>query len=545
MAPLVGPSGRAGRQACSGHSVGKLTDRAAGKEVTVSVTPTRQHSGYRFAHVGGRGPVRSRSLEPDGHRGDLVGDPQERPGGGILEFKNSNGAVRYGIKFLRPLADASKKQVLRRRDENDQRWKTGRAAQAALRDVLGKIERDEYVDPAKVTFGAYLDEWAKGLRLAPSTTSSYEKNIRLHIEPNLGAVPLSKITGTKLSAFYRKLETDGRRDHRAGQGLSARSVRYIHTIIPKALDAAVNDDMISRNPADRANPPTAKQAKAPEIHPWSPERLRTFLDWSRENSDLHAAWFTLATTGVRRGEPLALRWRDVDLDARTMAVRPSATLVKFKGGGEQITEGPTKTNKARVVDLDDDTVALLQAHRRERANLALQLGRDDALVFADQEGEHLHPERFSRTFRSTVTWCRKRLGKLGHVDLPPMIRLHDLRHTHATVLLRIGTNPKIVSERLGHASVTITLDTYSHVLPTIQRAAVDQFHAAMSADHKYQTSISGAVSGDPGVGVEALTSGVAPNMQNARAATVSPLKITAAALAWERSPTPPPWSRDL
>ncbi|WP_285734015.1 site-specific integrase [Nocardiopsis sp. ATB16-24] len=186
-------------------------------------------------------------------------------------------------------------------------------------------------------------------------------------------------------------------------------------------------------------------------------------------------------TGMRRGEVLALRWRDVDLDARTMAVRRSATLIKTKGGGERIVEGTTKSNRPRVLDLDDDTVSLLRAHRRDCAALALQFGRDDSLIFADQEGAHLHPERFSRSFKADVRRCRKQLAKRGVEDAPPEIRLHDLRHTHATVLLGIGTNPKIVSERLGHSSVSVTLDIYSHVLPTIQRQAVDQLHAVMAA----------------------------------------------------------------
>jgi integrase len=400
--------------------------------------------------------------------------------GSVFEFTTSKGAPRFGIKFTRTLDDGSKKQVLRRRNADNQPWTTKRAAQSALREALAEASRPGYVEPSKLTFGEYLDTWSAGLRLAPSTTSSYEKNIRLHIKPNLGALPLARITGTKLSVLYRVLEKDGRKDHRAGEGLSARSVRYVHTIVHKALESAVTDGLLSLNPADRANPPTSKQAKAPEMRPWTSEHLRTFLAWSADHSPLHVAWYVLAMTGMRRGEALALRWRDVDLDARTVAVRRSASLIKSKGQGEWIAEGGTKTNRARVLDLDDDTVALLRSYRRERGALALQFGRADALVFADHEGAHLHPERFSRKFKAEVRRCQKRLGKLGVDDAPPDIRLHDLRHTHATVLLSLGTNPKIVSERLGHSSISVTMDTYSHVLPTIQRQAVDQLHAIMS-----------------------------------------------------------------
>ncbi|MFC7326280.1 tyrosine-type recombinase/integrase [Marinactinospora rubrisoli] len=392
--------------------------------------------------------------------------------------------MRFGIRFVATLPDGTTKRVLRRRDENDRPWTTRSAAQKALREALTKVDRGDYVDPSKVLVGAYLDEWAKGLRLGASTVSGYEKNIRLHIRPALGALPLASVTGARISAFYRELESSGRKDHRPGEGLSARSVRQIHTILHKAFGVAVRDGLLIRNPADRADPPTTKEARAPEMRPWNHAQLRTFLGWSKENSDHHAAWFVLAMTGVRRGELLALRWRDVDFDARTMAVRRSATLVKTKGRGETLNEGPTKTSKARVIDLDDDTVTLLKAHRRERAALALQHGRDEALVFADHEGDHLHPERFSRTFKATVKRCRKKLARIGQADLPPDIRLHDLRHTHATVLLSLGTHPKIVSERLGHSSISITLDTYSHVLPTIQREAVERLAMMMTSGRK-------------------------------------------------------------
>jgi integrase len=125
-----------------------------------------------------------------------------------------------------------------------------------------------------------------------------------------------------------------------------------------------------------------------------------------------------------------------------------------------------------VIDIDPATVAVLRAWRKGRAGLALALVRDDSLVFSDLEGQHLHPERFSRTFKATLKRCRQQLGEAA----PPEIRLHDLRHTHATILLAdLRENIKVVSERLGHASVTVTLTVYSHVMPGNQRQAVSRF----------------------------------------------------------------------
>lgn len=206
-------------------------------------------------------------------------------------------------------------------------------------------------------------------------------------------------------------------------------------------------------------------------HPWDARQLATFLGWSADGSQLHPLWFLLAMTGMRRGEALALRWRHIDLDAGTASVRRSAGVVRVKGEGAVITEGDTKSGKPRVIDLDAGTVAVLRAHRRARGAVHLNHVQADALLFGDHEGSHRHPERISRTFKAEVQRCRKALGDAT----PPKIRLHDLRHTHATLLLAKGVPVKVVSERLGHTSATITLQVYAHVMPGNQRDAADLF----------------------------------------------------------------------
>jgi integrase len=186
-------------------------------------------------------------------------------------------------------------------------------------------------------------------------------------------------------------------------------------------------------------------------------------------------WRLLAATRMRPGEALALRWRDVDLDAGRLAVRRSIGVGKTKGAGERLVEGPTKTGRSRVVDLDAGTVAVLRAYRAARGLLALNLGRDSALVLSNLDGTHWHPERFSRRFAGQVVQARKALGE----ERLPVIRLHDLRHTHATLLLADGVPVKVVSERLGHASATITLTVYQHVHPGMGRQAADRFAALL------------------------------------------------------------------
>jgi integrase len=227
----------------------------------------------------------------------------------------------------------------------------------------------------------------------------------------------------------------------------------------------VRDGLLSRNPADAATPPTAKEAKAPEMHPWDAGQLAAFLGWAEGAAQNYPLWNTLAMTGMRRGEALALRWRDTDLDAATVSIRRSAGMVRIAGEGADVVEGDTKSGKPRVVDIDDDAAAVLRAWKRERGALALQLVTPDALVFGDIEGRHRNPEHVSRQFTRDVERC-------GQV---PAIRLHDLRHTHATVLLLAREPVHVVSQRLGHASPMVTLTVYAHVMPGNQRETARTF----------------------------------------------------------------------
>jgi integrase len=387
--------------------------------------------------------------------------------GGISEYLTKAGP-RFLIKYPVVLQDGTRRVVLKRG------FRSRRDAAAQLRIEISKAEAGAWVEPSKQRLDAYLAEWVCGQRLSAATLASYRKNIRLHINPHLGETPLARLTGAAVDAWMRRLEASGRADGRGG--LSARTVRYVYTILRSALGDAVKHGRLSVNPTDRSTPPSPSEARPPEMQAWTAAELGRFLRWAQaRDADLAMGWRLLAATGMRRGEALALRWRDVDLDAGRLQVRRSLGVVKAKGAGEQLVEGPTKTGQARVVDIDADTVADLRTYRATRGLLALDLVRDAALVLGTLEGTHRHPERYSRRFVEQVVQARRALGE----DELPRIRLHDLRHTHATLLLAAGEPVKVVSERLGHANATITLTVYQHVHPGMGRQAADRFAALL------------------------------------------------------------------
>lgn len=330
------------------------------------------------------------------------------------------------------------------RDEDGkriQKWGSGfdrrKDAEAGLAEALEGLRTGSYVEPSKLTVAAFLtDEWLPAVKgsLRPSTFDSYAMIVRTRIAPEIGSVLLQRLTPGSINSMYGNL----------AERLSPRSVRYSHAVLRHALADAVKWGQLARNPSDAANPPSAKAAKAQAMQTWSRDQLRAFLDHVRSDR-LYAAWRVLATTGMRRGELMALRWPDIDLDA----------------GRAEI--GDSKTGAGRNVALDGETVAALREHRKAQAAERLALGpayTDNGLVFAREDGAAIWGQSISRMFK-------RHSADAGL----PVIRLHDLRHTHATLALRAGVHPKVVQERLGHASIGITLDTYSHAIPAMQEDA--------------------------------------------------------------------------
>ncbi len=325
-----------------------------------------------------------------------------------------------------------------------------------------------------MTLRAFVeDHWLPVLatQVRPSTFDSYARNLRLHVLPTLGDRPLQALKATEITALYARLLASGRADHATGKGLSVRSVRYVHTILRACLQAAVDGDVLPRNAADKSKPPvqTAKGDRHRSIRAWTSAELGAFLSRTAHQRH-HVAWCLLAMTGMRRGEALGLSWDAVDLDVGTVSIR--RTLVDVLAGGDPVWSDPKTDRGRRLVSLDAGSVAKLRAHKAAQAQERLLVAagyRDHGLVFAMPDGRPIHPERFSREYAETVS----RSGL-------PTIRLHDLRHTWATLALQAGVHPKVVQERLGHSNIAITLDTYSHVIPSMQSDAAERVAALVN-----------------------------------------------------------------
>jgi len=337
--------------------------------------------------------------------------------------------------------------------------KTKTDARRILRQAMADADRGLIFDADSLKVEEYLDRWLTDSvsdTVKATTFERYEQITRLHLKSALGRVKLKALTPAHVRGLYReKLEA----------GLSARTVRYVHTTLHKALKQAVMDGLIPRNVTEAVKPP---QPTREEIHPLTPEQAKVLLQTAHTAGDRLEALYVLAIpTGLRQGELLGLKWDDVDLEDGSLQVR--RTLAITKSG--PVFSFPKTTGSRRSVKLTGKAIEVLKSHLErqlaeiDRVGSLWSPGDADGLIFASETGEPLD--------RRAVT--KQKFKPLLKQAKLPEIRFHDLRHTCATLLLTRNVNPKIVSEMLGHSTIAITLDTYSHVLPNMR----DQAAAAM------------------------------------------------------------------
>jgi integrase len=338
--------------------------------------------------------------------------------------------------------------------------KTRAEVAAKLTRALSQREDGLVFDDGGLTVEEYMRRWLKGSVRDTVRTSTYERNkqiVDLHVVPALGRLKLKALTPAQVRWFYRE---------KLDRGLSSATVHKMHVVLHKALDQAVRDSLIPRNVTEAVKVP---QVRRKEIEPLSAEETKKLLAAASEAGERFEALYVLAvTTGLRQGELLALRWDDVDLEGRVLRVRRTLTRVK---GSYSLGE-PKTARSRRSVSLTETTVEALRAHlarQLEEIDRVGSLYQDGGLVFATERGTTVNPSNLRR--RSFAPLLER--AKL------PGIRFHDLRHTCATLLLTKNVNPKVVSEMLGHASIAITLDTYSHVLPNMQDSAARALEEAL------------------------------------------------------------------
>jgi integrase len=355
--------------------------------------------------------------------------------------------------------------------ERRQRWhggfQTKKAAEAVRARLVHELTTGFYVEPSRMLLSEWLfDHWlpVHKTRVKKATHRAYLSAIRHHINPRIGGIAIGKLTAQMLNGFYQQLLANGRVNEEGG--LSPATVSNIHVVLRKALADAEDAGLIPRNPALKAKPPRPK-SQGGELRYWTPGELREFLEIV-EGHRLEAAFHLLAMTGARRGEIAGLRWIDVDLDGARITIRQAL----LSGDGEVYVSSP-KSYRGRTVDLDQATVDKLREHqdRQMLEKDATRRWEDSGYAFTKKNGSPLDPRTLTHTFRWIV----------DNSDLP-RIRLHDLRHTHASIAVKAGVPIGVVSERLGHASPEFTLHRYSHVMPGMQREAADTIARAVRFD---------------------------------------------------------------
>lgn len=324
----------------------------------------------------------------------------------------------------------------------------------------------------KPTLDAYVVEWLERRRsqLRPTTLKSYRQAVDCYVRPHLGGARLDEIDRRRLERFYAWLLVEG---GRGGKPLSPTSVQYVHAILGRVFEDARLDGLLETNPVRGARRPTRHPDEVELDEPpavWTPAQAARFLAFV-DDHELRALWHLALGTGARRGELLGLRWQDVDLDAGRICIQRALSVVD---GIPRLLA--TKTAKRRTLSVAPSVVEALRRHqylqRRQRQDAADWRDRW-GLVFTDDAGSPIDPLAVTKAFRALIAAAPV-----------PVVRMHDLRHFHASALLEAGVPVTVVSRRLGHASATMTLDVYGHVLPAADADAAEQLETMLSGESR-------------------------------------------------------------
>jgi integrase len=342
---------------------------------------------------------------------------------------------------------------------------TKRQAQTECARMIAAMKDGTYIEPSKITVAQFLDRWLGHIKsqVTPKSYERYSGLVNQNIKPAIGAVLLAKLRSVQISEAYTAALANGRRDGKQG-GLSPRTVGHMHRVRKQALSQAVKWELLTRNPADAVDPPKVEWKP---VSTYDLPQMAEIIEFLRGRS-VFMPVLLAALCGLRRGEICALRWRHVDLDTAQLSIVES--LEQTKAG---LRFKSPKSGKGRTVALSATMLEELRAHRAQKAQDLLKLGKrisDDDFVVAHADGTLMPPIYVSQQWRYAI--AKTKLARL---------RFHDLRHAHATHMLVNGVHPKVASERLGHSRVGITLDLYSHVIPGMQEDAARTVDQALKA----------------------------------------------------------------
>lgn len=344
---------------------------------------------------------------------------------------------------------------------------TKKEAEKRLAELIHQLDTGGFVKPAKLTVADFLRQWLRdyvATNVRPRTAEGYAHIIERHLVPALGALYLTQLQPGDLQRYYKQALTSGRKDRTPG-GLSARTVHHHHRVLSEALSHAVKWGLVARNVAQAVDPPQPRKAEMRVLDSEGIGRVLEKVKGTRWYPVFHLA----AYTGLRRSELLGLRWGDVDLDLATLSV---VQVLHHLRDGSIIFQEPKTAAGNRMIALSPSAVLQLRAHRERQEADFILVGKTltpDTLVFCNADGTPFLPQSVSHAFMREA----RSLGYHG-------VNFHSLRHSHASLMLKQGIHPKIVQERLGHSSIAITLDTYSHVAPGLQAAAAMRFEEALA-----------------------------------------------------------------
>jgi integrase len=341
---------------------------------------------------------------------------------------------------------------------------TKREAQVECSKLIAAISGGTYVDPSRQTVAQFLDKWLGYMasQLSPHSHERYTEIVKKNLVPMLGAVRLTNLRSAQIAKAYTNALAAGRRDGKGG--LSANTVVYMHRVLKQALKQAVLWRELARNETADVKPPKVERKQMKVL---DADGTVALIETARDTT-LFMPILLGVTTGMRRGEVAALRWRHVDLDRAQISIEESAEQTKIG-----VRYKPPKSGKGRTVALPASVVEELRSHRIKQAQTLLKVGirlSTDGFVVAQADGSPFQPRSLTHAFELFL--AKHKL---------PRVRLHDLRHTHATAMLKGKIHPKIVQERLGHSTIAITLDIYSHVLEGMQEDAAEIVDAALQA----------------------------------------------------------------